>query len=263
MKTSRGRRGQPTSTESEWVLIEGRHPVTEALRAGREMREILVDQGAREHGLASLLQLAEERNIRVRRVGRDEFRRIVQTATPQGVVAFARPLEYVSLESLLHRSGERPGLLLVCDGVVDPHNLGALIRTADASGCDGVVIGKHRAVGLTQTVLKASAGAAEHVPVARVTNVTRALDELKAAGFWIGGASMESDLPLWEADFRGPTAIVVGGEGAGLSRLVAETCDFLVSIPMVGQVGSLNASVAGAILMYEALRQRTQVDVST
>ncbi len=265
MKRRNDRRRRPSGEHeqsAEWVVIEGRHPVAEAIRAGREIREVLIDEGTREHALGTLTELAEERGIPVRRVSRDEFRRHVQSPTPQGVVAFARPLSYASLEALVRQDSQQPGFLLICDGVVDPHNLGALIRTADASGCDGVVIGKHRAVGITQTVLKASAGAAEYVPVAQVTNISRALKELKELGYWIAGATMDGELPLWDADFRGPTALVVGGEGAGLSRLVAETCDFLITIPMKGQVASLNASVAGAILMYEVVRQRTLVHVS-
>lgn len=236
-------------------MVEGRHPVVEALRAGRPMREIVLDQGVRLEGLATLERLAKERGVPIRRVPREEFQRLVRTRAPQGVVAFARPLEYHSLESLIERGREGSGLLLVCDGVVDPHNLGALIRTADAAGWDGVVIGKHRAVGLTQAVLKASAGAAEYVPVARVTNVTRALVQLKEAGYWVAGAAMHGE-SMWDVDFTRPTALVVGGEGAGLSRLVEKTCDYLVSIPMAGRIESLNASVAGALLMYEAVRQR-------
>jgi len=245
-----------TQGRREWVVIEGRHPVSEALRAGRPLREILVDQGVREHGIAELEQLARAKGVPLRRVARGEFRRIARSAVPQGVLAYARPLEYASLESILARPKEAPGLLLVCDGIEDPHNLGALIRTADGAGFHGVVIPKHRAVGLTETVLKASAGAAEYIPVAQVTNITRTLEELKEVGYWVTGASQDGAGLLWEADFRGPTAIVVGGEGSGLSRLVEKTCDFLVSIPMAGRVSSLNASVAGAILMYEAVRQR-------
>lgn len=242
--------------ERSWVIIEGRHPITEALKAGRKIREILVDEGVREQGLKPLEQLARERGIPVKRKSRDEFRRLAKTAAPQGVIAFARPLEYASLDQVLKSAQDDPGLILVCDGIVDPHNLGALIRTADAAGCHGVIIPKHRAVGLTETVAKASAGAVEYVPVVRVTNLTRALEELKRAGYWTVGASMHGGQPLWEADFRIPVAIVIGGEGTGLSRLVESHCDFLVNIPMLGQVNSLNASVAGALFMYEAMRQR-------
>ena len=259
----RGSQGRPSNDrqpavvrEPEWVLIEGRHPVAEALRAGRVIREVLVDEGVRPEGIEVIERLAEEREVPVRRVPRDTFRRLVTTAAPQGVAAYARPLAYATLDDLLARASGAPGLILVCDGIEDPHNLGALIRTAEASGCSGVVIPKHRAVGLTETVLKASAGAAEYVPVARVTNLTRALEELKEAGYWVAGAAMTGGRPMWDVDFRGPTALVIGGEGTGLSRLVAETCDYLVSIPMVGRVGSLNASVAGALLLYEAMRQR-------
>lgn len=245
------------SRAGQWVLIEGRHPVIEMLRAGREVREILVAEGVRAHTIQDVERLAQERGVPVRRIAKEEFRRLVRTPAPQGVAAHARPIEYASLEELLARDQGKPGLLLVCDGIVDPHNLGALIRTADASGCTGVIIPKHRAVGLTPTVLKASAGAAAHVPVAQVTNVNRALELMKDAGYWVGGAAMDGERTLWQVDFRVPTAIVIGGEGQGLSRLVAERCDFLISIPMVGRVSSLNASVAGALLMYEALRQRS------
>lgn len=240
----------------DWLVIEGRNPVLEALAAGRTVKEVLIAAGARGRALLEIEEAAARRGVPVRRLPRRELERITRTAAPQGVAAFASPIAYTPLEEVLAATDGEPGLLLVCDGIVDPHNLGALIRTADAAGAHGVVIPKRRAVGLTATVIKASAGAAAYVPVAQVVNLTRTLLELKERGFWVAGAAMEGSTPLWEADFRSPTALVVGSEGKGLSRLVAEACDFLVSIPMYGSISSLNASVAGALLLYEAVRQR-------
>ena len=241
---------------TEWLVIEGRNPVLEALASGRRVKEVLIAEGSRGRAAFEVEEAAARRGVPVRRVPRRELERLAETTAPQGVIALAAPIGYTPLEKILEAARPGPGLLLVCDGIVDPRNLGALIRSADAAGAHGVIVPKHRAAGLTATVMKASAGAAAHVPVAQVVNVSRTLLFLKEQGYWVAGAAAEGSVPLWKADLRGSIALVVGSEGKGLSRLVAETCDFLVSIPMYGAVSSLNASVAGAILLYEAVRQR-------
>jgi 23S rRNA (guanosine2251-2'-O)-methyltransferase len=180
------------------------------------------------------------------------------THAHQGVIAIASVRDYVSVEDILEtarQKGQAP-FIVVCDEISDYHNLGAIIRTAEAAGVHGVIIPKRRSAGLTATVSKTSAGAVEYMNVARVSNITATLKELKKAGIWIFGTAADGDTMLWQADLRGPAAIVIGSEGGGMSRLVAETCDFNVRIPMTGQVASLNASVSAAVLMYEAVRQR-------
>jgi 23S rRNA (guanosine2251-2'-O)-methyltransferase len=180
------------------------------------------------------------------------------TRSHQGVLASVAAVSYAEVRDIIEaaRAKGEPPLVVVCDEVSDPHNLGAIIRTAEATGAHGVIIPKRRSAGLTAVVAKTSAGAVFHLPTARVANITASLKELKAAGLWIFGASPEGDKTLWETDFTGPAAIVVGSEGRGLGRLVAESCDFSVKIPMSGKISSLNASVSAAVLLYEAARQR-------
>ena len=184
-----------------------------------------------------------------------------RTHAHQGVIAQAAVREYASVDDILAAAREKgePPLILVCDELSDPHNLGAVIRTADAAGAHGVIIPKRRSAGLTAVVGKTSAGAVAHVPVARVPNLTALLKELKEAGIWVFGTAANGTTSLYEADLKGPAAIVIGSEGSGMSRLVAETCDFTVSIPMFGKINSLNASAAAAVLLYEAVRQRRSV----
>ena len=181
-----------------------------------------------------------------------------RTHAHQGVIAVAAVREYASIEDIFQRAEERgeAPLIVICDELSDPHNLGAVIRTAECAGAHGVVIPKRRSAGLTAIVAKTSAGAVSHIPVARVPNLTALMKELQKRGVWIFGAEMNGNTSLYEADLKGPTAIVIGSEGSGMSRLVAETCDFTVSIPMKGKINSLNASAAAAILLYEAVRQR-------
>lgn len=239
-------------------MIGGRRPVLEALLAGRRVREIVVAQGARPSGVEEIEREAESRGVRVRHVPRQKIDELAPVAVHQGVLAYVEPVAYAALDDVLRRAKhDPPGLLLVLDGIEDPQNLGALIRSADAAGAHGVIIGKHRAARLTETAVKASAGAVFHLPVVQVTNITRTLRQLKEHGFWVVGASLRAAATLWEVDLRGPIAIVVGSEGRGISRLVEETCDILALLPMKGAVSSLNASVAGALFLYEALRQRS------
>lgn len=244
------------SERGEWLLVEGRHPVEEALESGRSVREVLVQEGIKDGTIRHFQRLASKRGTTVRTVDKAAFRNLVRGAAPQGVAAWVESVRYTPLDQLL-KNARHPGLLLICDGIVDPHNLGALIRSAEAAGASGVVIPKNRSAGINQTVMKASAGAAWKLPIAQVTNLTRCIGQLKEAGYWVVGTSMDGDRALWDVDFRTPTAVVIGGEGQGMSRLVTESCDILARIPMPGTIASLNASVAGALFLFEALRQRS------
>jgi 23S rRNA (guanosine2251-2'-O)-methyltransferase len=241
-------------------IIEGRNPVIEALKAGRPIARILMDRNTQLHGAAEkILQSAKTRGVAVEMVDRQVIDIQSVTGSSQGVIAFASAKDYVSLDDLFvisHEKQEHP-LYLVLDGIEDPHNLGAMLRTAEASGVHGVVIRERRAVGLTPAVVKASAGAVEYVPVAMVTNISQAIITLKKNNVWVTGIDMAGEQDYSRVDFNLPTAIVIGGEGKGLSDLARKRCDSIASIPMKGKVSSLNASVAAAVVMYEALRQRT------
>lgn len=238
--------------------IEGRNPVLEALKAGRGINRILVARGEKHGSIREILARAREAGIPIQEVDRPRIDALAHTRGHQGVIALAAPRAYADLGDLLAAAagaGE-PALLVALDGVEDPMNLGSLLRSADAAGAHGVIIPERRAAALTPAAVKAAAGAAEYVPVARVTNLARALAEIKDSGIWVVGADSRARQTLYEADLTGPVTLVVGGEGKGLGRLVAETCDYLVRIPMGGRISSLNAAVAGAILLFEARRQR-------
>ena len=239
-------------------LLEGRNAVTEALRAGRTLDKVFLADGAADAGLARLGAMAREAGAVVVRVDRRKLDEMSATGAHQGIVALAAALAYASLDELLElaRSRGEPPLLVLCDELTDPHNLGAILRTGECAGAHGVVIPKRRSVGLTAVVAKASAGAVEHLPVARVANMTAAIRRLKEEGVWIFGTAADGAVSLYEADLRRPAAIVIGSEGDGMSRLVAEQCDYLVRIPMKGRISSLNASAAAAVMLYEAVRQR-------
>ncbi|SFA91151.1 23S rRNA (guanosine(2251)-2'-O)-methyltransferase RlmB [Selenomonas ruminantium] len=241
----------------EDVLI-GRNAVTEALRAGRGINKILLADGDREGQVSEITALAKERGIILQFVERSKIESIAGGLRHQGVLAYVAPVAYAELEDILAKAeaaGEPPFLLLL-DELEDPHNLGALLRTADATGVHGVLIPKRRSVPLTATVAKTSAGAVEYVPVARIGNISQTLKALKEKGFWVAGADMDGSQNYYEADLTGPLVLVVGSEGKGMGRLTKEQCDFIVKMPMVGKINSLNASVAGSILMYESMRQR-------
>ncbi|HEY8495738.1 MAG TPA: 23S rRNA (guanosine(2251)-2'-O)-methyltransferase RlmB [Limnochordales bacterium] len=239
-------------------LIAGRNPVREALLAGRPVERLLVAEGAGGASLAEIVRLAAERGIAVQYADRRRLDRLAAGQLHQGVVAIAAPKAYVSIEEILAQAeaqGEPP-LILLLDEVQDPHNLGSLLRSADGAGAHGIVIPKRRSAGLTMTVARTSAGAVEYVPVAQVSNLVQAIRSLKERGLWVVGADMAGELELWDADLTGPLAVVIGGEDKGLGRLVRESCDFLVRIPMRGRVNSLNAGVAGAVILFEIARQR-------
>lgn len=239
-------------------ILEGRNAVQEALRSGRTIDKAYVASGDTDRALAFLISQLKERGAVIVPTDRRKLDAMSQTGAHQGIIVQAAAHEYASVDDILdsaRQRGHQP-LLIVCDELSDPHNLGAILRSAECAGADGVIIPKRRSVGLTATVAKTSAGAVEFIPVARVPNIAACLRELKQKGVWIFGTAAEGDRSLYQADFSGPSAIVIGNEGAGLSRLVRENCDFLVSIPMRGHISSLNASTAASILLYEALRQR-------
>ena len=241
-------------------IIEGRNAVIEALRSGENIDKIYLAKGETDKTLGHIASRAREKGIVVVEADRRKLDGMSRTHAHQGVIALAAMREYVTVQSLLdtaEEKGEAP-LLVVCDEISDPHNLGAILRTAECAGAHGVIIPKRRSAGLTAVVAKTSAGAVSHVPVARVANLPALLKELKEAGVWVFGTAADGDTRLYDADLKGPAAIVIGSEGTGMGRLVAETCDFKVSIPMKGKLNSLNASAAAAILLYEAVRQRLE-----
>ena len=239
--------------------IFGINPVLEALRSGRPIQRLLVaDQRKADRDLKEILQLARSSGVELRMANRDALNREAPNTTPQGVIAIVSAREYAELEDVLKipaLKGQTP-LFLILDGVEDPRNLGAILRSADAAGVHGVVIPERRAVGLTDTVAKAAAGALEYVPVAKVVNIVNTIEALKKAGVWIVGAEAGGDTVYWDADFIRPTALVLGGEDKGVRRLVREHCDYLVSLPLMGKISSLNVSVAAGALLFEVLRQR-------
>jgi 23S rRNA (guanosine2251-2'-O)-methyltransferase len=236
------------------------NPVLEALRVrADEVEHLFITEGQLgSSAAAELLSRARDAGIRVERVTRERLGALAEGGVHQGVVAELRGFQYAELPDVLAAAQEsgRPPLIVVLDGIQDPHNLGAIIRSAHALGAHGVVIAKDRASPVTGLVAKASAGAVEHCPIVRVVNISRALEELKEAGVWVAAADPEGSEPLWKARLDGPLAIVVGAEGAGVREGVLKHCDFRLRIPMTGQVGSLNASVSAAVLLYEVARQR-------
>lgn len=236
--------------------IEGRNPVTEAIKSGREIDKLLVS--AREGSIKKIVAMAKERGIPVQEVVRTKLDELSETGAHQGVIALVAAHEYATVDEILsaaEKKGESPFIILL-DEITDPHNLGSVLRTANAVGAHGVIIPKRRSVGLSSVVAKTSAGALEYTPVARVANMAQTIDKLKEKGIWFYATHQDAKQSYTEADFKGGIGIVVGSEGKGVSRIVAEKCDFLISIPMKGEINSLNASVAAGVVMYEALRQR-------
>ena len=239
-------------------IIEGRNAVIEALRTETAIDKIYIAKGETDKTLGHIASKARDMGIVVVEADRRKLDNMSRTHAHQGVIALAAVREYVSVESILNAAaekGEAP-LLVVCDEISDPHNLGAILRTAECAGAHGVIIPKRRSAGLTAVVAKTSAGAVSYMPVARVPNIAALLKDLKKQGVWVFGTAAEGTTTLYNADLKGPAAIVIGSEGDGMSRLVSDNCDFLVSIPMKGKISSLNASAAAAILLYEAVRQR-------
>ena len=257
----RPRPKRPQDGASADGIIEGRNAVAEALRAGTPIDKVFLLKGEVDLPLRQLANQARQQGAVLAEVDRHKLDAMSRTHAHQGIIAVAAVREYASVEDLLQAARDRgePPLLVVCDELSDPHNLGAVIRTAECAGAHGVIIPKRRSAGLTAVVAKTSAGAVSHLPVARVANLPSLLKQLKKEGLWIFGAAADGPVSLYEADLKGPAAIVIGSEGSGMSRLVAETCDVLVRIPMKGKLNSLNASAAAAILLYEAVRQRLSI----
>ena len=258
MKNEKNFRKPEAPVESSADMIEGRNAVSEAIRSGRTINKVFLADGDTDRVLGRLAAMAKDAGAVVVRIDRRRLNEMSLTGAHQGIIASVAVHGYATIDEILaaaEAKGEAP-LIVLCDELSDPHNLGAILRTAECAGAHGVIIPKRRSVGLTAVVGKASAGAVEYIPVARVSNIAAAIRELKERGVWVFGTAADGALPLYSADLRGPAAIVIGNEGEGMSRVVAESCDFKVSIPMKGHISSLNASAAAAILLYEAVRQR-------
>ncbi len=239
-------------------IIYGKNPIIEALEAGHEINKMLILEGSRDRNLQKIIEMARAKKILIQFVERKMLEKVAEGENHQGVIAYISPYEYYEVDALLQiaRDKSEPPFLIICDEITDPHNLGSIIRTANAVGAHGVIIPKRRSAAINQTVVKTSCGAVEYVPVARVTNITQTIKALQKEGVWIVGTDMGA--PVYhEANLTGSIGIVVGNEGDGISRLVKETCDFMISLPMMGAVSSLNASVACGVVMYEVVRQRS------
>ena len=237
--------------------IIGRNPVLEAIRSGRSVDKILVKKGKYEGSIVPIIKKAKDAGIIIQEVERAKLDQIAEGENHQGVIAYVSAYDYVSVKDILDKAREKnePPFVIICDKITDPHNLGAILRTANCVGAHGVIIPKRRAVGLTATVAKTSAGAVNYTPVAKVTNIAKTIEELKKEGMWFVCADMDGQT-MYDLNLTGPIGLVIGNEGAGVSRLVKEKCDFTASIPMKGDIDSLNASVAAGVLAYEIVRQR-------
>jgi len=251
-----GRDSYEFSDESD--KLEGRNPVLEAIKSGRTINKIFIAKGSREGSITQIVALAKEKGIVINEVERAKLDKMSSSHAHQGVIAFVSVKDYVDTDDILQAAEKKgePPFIIILDEIMDANNLGSILRTSDAVGVHGVIIPKRRAVGLNPAVSKASAGAVEYVPVARVTNISQTIDYLKKKGIWVVGTDLSGEKAYYEADLKGPIALVVGSEGKGMGRLVKEKCDFIVKIPMKGNISSLNAAVAGAIVMYEIMRQR-------
>lgn len=239
-------------------VIEGRNPVIEALKAGRTINKIQISKGEKSGSILEIIKRAKEKKIVLQEVDKEVLSRSANTSAHQNVIAYVTAKEYVEVEDIIEyaiKKNELP-FILILDGIEDAHNLGSLIRTAEAVGVHGVIIPKRRAVAVNSIVCKAAAGAVEYMKIARVTNITNTIELLKKENIWVFGTDLLGETSLLKADLKGPIAIVIGGEGKGIGRLVKEACDLVISIPMNGKISSFNASVAGAITMYEVLKQR-------
>ena len=244
-------------TKINETLIEGRNPVIEAIRAGKPIDKLYILDGCNDGPVMSIKREAKKKDIFVKYVAKERLDQLSETGKHQGVIAYAAAYEYSEIEDifdLAQKKGEAP-FVIILDNIEDPHNLGAVIRTANLAGVHGVIIPKNRAVGLTSTVARTSAGAINYTPVVRVTNIVRTIEELKKQGMWFVCADMDGTL-MYDLDLKGSIGLVIGNEGEGVSRLVKENCDMIAAIPMKGDIDSLNASVAAGVLAYEIVRQR-------
>lgn len=239
-------------------LVAGRNSVSEALKSGRSINKVYIARGNMEGSIREIIGIVKERKIPLQEVERNYLDRLT-AERHQGIVAEVAPYEYMEVEDIVESAqgkGEDP-LILILAELEDPHNFGAILRTAEAVGVHGVIIPKRRGVQLNATVAKVSSGAAEYVPVARVANLVQTVEKLKEFGLWVTGADMHGENTLWEAQLTGPLALIIGGEGRGIPKLLKEKCDFLTYIPMKGKISSLNASAAASVMLFEVLRQRS------
>lgn len=258
MRTNNKRKEENKINTIREDLIEGRNAVIEAIKANRTIEQIWVAKGNLTGSITKIFALAKEKNIIIKEVDRRKLDGISQTGVHQGVIAQTTPYKYYSIDEmfkLAKEKGEKP-FILVLDELEDPHNFGSIIRTAEICGVHGIIIPNRRNVGVTGTVYKSSVGAVEHMMIAKVSNINKAIDELKERGMWVYGADMEGQGYCYKTDLSGDIALVIGSEGRGISKLTKAKCDVLVKIPMVGKITSLNASVAAGIIMYEVLKQR-------
>lgn len=249
---------RPEEKQFREDIVEGRNAVIETLKSGRTIEQILIAKGDLSGSINMILALAKEKKIVVKEVDRKKLDQVSMTGAHQGVIAQVTPFVYSDVEDMLAaaaKKNEKP-FLIILDEIEDPHNFGSIIRTADACGVHGIIIPKRRNVGVTPVVMKTSAGACEHMKIGKVTNINVTIDFLKEKGIWVYGADMNGSQYCYDADFRGAVALVIGSEGRGISKLTRDKCDMLVKIPMAGKISSLNASVAGGILMYEVLKQK-------
>lgn len=238
--------------------VEGRNSVIELLESGRDVNKIFITEGERHGSINKIISMAKERKIIITEISKTKMNQMAQTENNQGVIAIVPPFDYCEVEDILEEAkkrNEKP-FILILDGIEDPHNLGSIIRTAETAGVHGIVIPKRRSASVNATVNKVSAGAVEHMKIARVNNINDTIKFLKENNIWIYGTDMQTDKYYYNEDFRGAVAIVIGSEGFGMNRLVKENCDFLIKIPMKGKITSLNASVSAGIVMYEAVKQR-------
>ncbi|TDM00891.1 23S rRNA (guanosine(2251)-2'-O)-methyltransferase RlmB [Macrococcus carouselicus] len=240
-------------------IIVGRHAVRSAAESDREINKVYIQEGINKQQIKPILDMLRDRKIVVQQVPKNKLDQM-SDVPHQGIAAQISPYEYTEVEDFLETVKDKLSTVMILDGLEDPHNLGSIIRTADAIGVDGIIIPKRRSVTLNSTVVKASTGAIEHVPVMRVTNLAQTIDKLKEAGFWVCGTDAKKSVDYRKMDAGMPLAIVIGSEGEGMSRLVKEKCDFLIHLPMIGHVNSLNASVAAGLLMYEVYRKRIPLD---
>lgn len=251
------RYGMESIMRYQEMTIEGRNAVSEALRAGKPIDRLFIQDHCQDGPVLTIKRLARAKDIPVKYVEKERLDQLSETGRHQGVIAYAAAYEYAQVEDMLAAAQEKgePPFLILLDGIEDPHNLGAIIRTANLAGAHGVIIPKDRAAGLTATVARTSAGALNYTPVARVTNLAKTMKELKKQGMWFVCADMDGT-SMYDLDLKGSIGLVIGNEGEGVGRLVKETCDFTASIPMKGDIDSLNASVAAGVLAYEIVRQR-------
>ena len=244
--------------EENSYKVEGRNAVIELLKSDREINKVLIARGEKQGSINEIIKLCKEKGIVFQEVERAKLDEISETSHHQGVIAYASPIEYKEVSDILDiaKSKNEAPFILIADEIEDPHNLGALIRTAEIAGCHGLIISKRRSCQVTEVVTKVACGATEHLAIARVSNINDAIDELKEAGVWIYGTDGSAEKLYFEEDLRGPVAIIVGSEGRGMNKLTMKKCDVLLKIPMKGHITSLNASVSGGIVIFEAVRQR-------